>query len=45
MSNHIETLQFLNDRCWTELNWTNLQQVDPVTRRVIGHARHSRDVD
>ena len=28
-----------------ELNWTDLQQVDPVTRRVIGHARPRHDVD
>jgi len=29
----------------TELNWTDLHQVDPVTRRVIGHTRQHREVD
>jgi len=28
-----------------ELNWTDLHQVDPVTRHVIGHARQRREVD
>jgi len=28
-----------------ELNWTDLHQVDPVTRRVIGHARQRHEVD
>ena len=28
-----------------ELNWTNLHQVDPVTRRIIGHARQRHEVD
>ena len=26
-------------------NWTDLRQVDPVTRRVIGHARQCHEVD
>ena len=32
---------------WTGLNWdwTDLQQVDPVTRRVIGHASERHKVD
>jgi len=29
----------------TELDWTDLQQVDPVTRRVIGHARQRHEAD
>ena len=29
----------------TEINWTDLYQVDPVTRRVIGHARQCHEVD
>jgi len=28
-----------------ELNGTELHQVDPVTRRVIGHARQRHEVD
>jgi len=28
-----------------EVNWTDLHQVDPVTRRTIGHARQSHDAD
>ena len=28
-------------RSWTEVTWTDLHRVDPVTRHVIGHARHA----
>jgi len=28
-----------------KLNWTDLHQVDPVTRRVIGHARQRHEAD
>ena len=30
---------------WNELNWTDPHPVDPVTRRVIGHARQRHEVD
>ena len=28
-----------------EMNWTDRHQVDPVTRRLIGHARQRHEVD
>ena len=31
--------------CSQQPNWTDLHQVDPVTRRVIGHARQRHEVD
>jgi len=37
----IELLSLVRSR----LNWTDLHQVDPVTRRVIGHVRQRHDVD
>ena len=31
--------------CSQQANWTELHQVDPVIRRVIGHARQRHEVD
>ena len=30
---------------WTQLNWTDLHQVDPITRRAIGHVRQCHEAD
>jgi len=52
--NYIHTHARLRPSCWricrvkpcSQLaNWTDLHQVDPVTRRVIGLARQRREVD
>jgi len=30
---------------WTQLNWIDLHQVDPITRRAIGHVRQRHEAD